>query len=207
MSGGALWQDLKLGVEHLRAWKRIALVTDIEWMAHLTDLFGWMTPGETKVFPLARRDEAIQWVAAKLTIEPMDRQLLLDGVAYADQWLAHQREFREIPGMVVAIQHDDDVLPGEWLRPCQPRARDTDDPAAHLPHRFALEDIHGHGHHAARRAWSGPPGRSRVGVRAMVRGAGDGPPTAEPRRRHHPRWRRRDFLAPRAAIPRQGRSA
>jgi hypothetical protein len=63
MSGGALWQDLKMGVEHLRAWKRIALVTDIEWMTHLTALFGWMTPGETKTFPLARRQEAIQWVA------------------------------------------------------------------------------------------------------------------------------------------------
>ncbi|GAA3047453.1 hypothetical protein GCM10017562_06710 [Streptomyces roseofulvus] len=63
MSGGALWQDLKVGVEHLRAWKRIALVTDIEWMTHVTSLFGWMTPGETKTFPLARRDEAVAWVA------------------------------------------------------------------------------------------------------------------------------------------------
>jgi hypothetical protein len=63
MTGGALWQDLKLGVEHLRAWKRVALVTDIEWMHHLTDLFGWMTPGETKVFPIAEQDAAIAWVA------------------------------------------------------------------------------------------------------------------------------------------------
>jgi SpoIIAA-like len=63
MSGGALWQDLKVGVEHFRAWKRIALVTDIEWMRHLTDLFGWMTPGEAKAFPLAQREEAIDWVA------------------------------------------------------------------------------------------------------------------------------------------------
>ncbi len=63
MSGGALWQDLKLGVEHLRAWKRIALVTDIEWMRHMTALFGWMTPGETKVFALAERQQAIAWVA------------------------------------------------------------------------------------------------------------------------------------------------
>jgi SpoIIAA-like len=45
MSGGALWQDLKVGVQHLPA------------------LFGWMTPGETKVFPLAERDQAISWVA------------------------------------------------------------------------------------------------------------------------------------------------
>jgi hypothetical protein len=48
MSGGALWQDLKVGIEHLRAWKRIALVTDIEWMGHMTTLFGWMTPGEVR---------------------------------------------------------------------------------------------------------------------------------------------------------------
>jgi hypothetical protein len=33
LSGGALWQDLKLGVEHLTHWERIALVTDIDWMA------------------------------------------------------------------------------------------------------------------------------------------------------------------------------
>jgi hypothetical protein len=63
MSGGAVWQDLKMGIEHLRAWKRIALVTDIGWMSHMTDLFGWMTPGETKTFPLDRQDEAIMWVA------------------------------------------------------------------------------------------------------------------------------------------------
>ena len=64
MTGGALWQDLKLGVEHLRAWKRIVVVTDIEWVQQLTGLFGWMTPGEVKVFPMAQRDAAMQWVAS-----------------------------------------------------------------------------------------------------------------------------------------------
>ena len=63
ITGGALWQDLKMGIEHLRSWKRIALVTDIPWMGHLTDLFGWMTPGETKTFPLDQQDQAIRWVA------------------------------------------------------------------------------------------------------------------------------------------------
>lgn len=63
MTGGALWQDLKIGVDHLRAWKRVALVTDIGWMHQLTDLFGWMTPGETRTFPMAERDAAIEWVA------------------------------------------------------------------------------------------------------------------------------------------------
>jgi hypothetical protein len=64
MSGGALWEDLKMGFEHLRTFKRIALVTDIDWVRHLTGLFGWMTPGETKIFSTAERDEAIAWVAA-----------------------------------------------------------------------------------------------------------------------------------------------
>ena len=63
VSAGAVWQDLKMGVEHLRAWKRIALVTDVEWMSHMTAMFGWMTPGEVKHFPLAERAAAIAWVA------------------------------------------------------------------------------------------------------------------------------------------------
>jgi SpoIIAA-like len=64
MTGGALWQDLKMGIEHLRAWKRVALVTDIEWMAHFTALFGWMTPGEVRHFTTAEREQAIAWVSA-----------------------------------------------------------------------------------------------------------------------------------------------
>lgn len=63
LSAGALWQDLKMGVEHMRGWKRIALVTDVEWMVHMTAMFGWMTPGEVKHFPLAERDAAIRWAA------------------------------------------------------------------------------------------------------------------------------------------------
>ena len=64
MSGGALWEDLKMATHGLSRWKRIALVTDVEWMVHLTHLFGWMTPGEVKVFPLAERAAAVDWAAA-----------------------------------------------------------------------------------------------------------------------------------------------
>ena len=63
MSGGALWQDLNVGIEHLCAWERIALVTDIEWMNLMTTLFAGMTPGEVRHFPLAQLNEAIAWAA------------------------------------------------------------------------------------------------------------------------------------------------
>lgn len=62
-SAGAAWDDLKMGVEHLTHWERIALVTDVEWMAHMTNLLGWMTPGQMKQFPVAEREAAIAWAA------------------------------------------------------------------------------------------------------------------------------------------------
>jgi hypothetical protein len=37
ISPAATWQDLKLGGEHLRHWKRIALVTDLDWMITIDD--------------------------------------------------------------------------------------------------------------------------------------------------------------------------
>jgi hypothetical protein len=63
VTGGAMWQDMKLGAEHLTGWKRIAVVSDESWVTHLANLFGWMAPGEMETFPLAERDAAIAWVA------------------------------------------------------------------------------------------------------------------------------------------------
>ena len=40
----------------------------------------------------------------------INRDLLRDGVAYVDQWMAYQQERREIPGVVVAIRHEDQFL-------------------------------------------------------------------------------------------------
>jgi hypothetical protein len=62
-TAGAAWQDLKLGVEERAKWKRVALVTDHEWMARLVQVFAWLMPGEFRHFPLAERDAAIAWAA------------------------------------------------------------------------------------------------------------------------------------------------
>ena len=63
LSSGALWEDLKMGIQHFGAWKRTALVTDIDWMGHMAAMFGWMTPGELKHFPLSERAAAVAWTA------------------------------------------------------------------------------------------------------------------------------------------------
>lgn len=64
---GAVWEDLKTGAKfgagHFSAWKRVALVTDVDWVRHMTTLFGWMTPGELELFSLDELEQAKGWVA------------------------------------------------------------------------------------------------------------------------------------------------
>lgn len=64
MTGGALAEDLKVAFESWHKWHKVAVVTDISWVHHLTDLFGWMTPGQVRTFPMSDRNEALTWVAA-----------------------------------------------------------------------------------------------------------------------------------------------
>jgi hypothetical protein len=62
----ALFEDVKtgLGVElkNRSAWKRLAVVTGVEWIAKAMRLFAWAMPGELKVFEMDELDEARDWV-------------------------------------------------------------------------------------------------------------------------------------------------
>jgi SpoIIAA-like len=64
---GALLEDTKagitLGIGHPRAWRRTAVVTDVEWIAKATHMFAWMAPGELNVYPLDQLEDAKAWVA------------------------------------------------------------------------------------------------------------------------------------------------
>jgi len=64
--GAALWDDTKVGLDHWGAWERIALVTDKGTYQGMVKAFGFLMPGEVKVFPLAERDAAVAWVTAEL---------------------------------------------------------------------------------------------------------------------------------------------
>jgi hypothetical protein len=64
---GAIWDDLKLGVSTIRAgWERIAVVTDEDWVEKGVKAFGWMIPGEVKVFDDDDEDDAREWVTEGL---------------------------------------------------------------------------------------------------------------------------------------------
>lgn len=67
MDAGAVIEDaktgLKLGLGHMKAWKRTAIVTDVEWIRKAIKAFGFMAPGELRVFEPAELGAAKVWVA------------------------------------------------------------------------------------------------------------------------------------------------
>jgi hypothetical protein len=63
-TGGAMWEDTKLGAGNWQAWEKIAVVTDTKWLADAVKAFGWIVPGEVRVYPSDQVDEARGWVAS-----------------------------------------------------------------------------------------------------------------------------------------------
>ncbi len=62
-TAAAAWEDAKLGVSHVSKWKRIAVVTNHDWMRHAVGMFGWMVPGEVRTFAVDEESKAIDWAA------------------------------------------------------------------------------------------------------------------------------------------------
>jgi SpoIIAA-like len=64
---GGLVEDLKMGFgalfQHHSAFKRIAIVSDKEWIAHTLHALAWMIPGELKLFGLDELERAKKWAA------------------------------------------------------------------------------------------------------------------------------------------------
>jgi|SRR5689334_13976750 hypothetical protein len=64
---GGLIEDLKLGfgalIKNHAAFKRIAVVSDLEWVAPVMHAFAWMVPGELQLFRLDELDHATAWAA------------------------------------------------------------------------------------------------------------------------------------------------
>ncbi|GAA4542469.1 STAS/SEC14 domain-containing protein [Mycobacterium paraffinicum] len=64
---GGFLEDLKLGfgtvLPHHSAFKRIAVVSDKDWVASVLHAVAWMVPGEMAVFSLDELDRAKDWAA------------------------------------------------------------------------------------------------------------------------------------------------
>jgi hypothetical protein len=60
---GAAWEDAKIGMKHLTAFDRVAVVTDVDWVESMVRGLGFVFPGEVRVFDDDELDEARRWVS------------------------------------------------------------------------------------------------------------------------------------------------
>jgi phosphoserine phosphatase len=59
---GAIWEDFKVGMEHLTRWERVAVVTDVEWIKQTMRFFSFLMPGAMKVFATSEATQARAWI-------------------------------------------------------------------------------------------------------------------------------------------------
>lgn len=82
-TGAAAWEDAKVGMRHFTSFDRIAVVTDVDWVARMVRAFGFVLPGDVRVFACAAAAEAQSWICeppspGKLEYElHEDRSLLI----------------------------------------------------------------------------------------------------------------------------------
>jgi hypothetical protein len=62
IEAGAIWEDFRIGIEHLSRWERIAVVTDIEWIRHTMNAFRFLLPGKIRVFVGSDARAARKWI-------------------------------------------------------------------------------------------------------------------------------------------------
>ena len=60
---GAMWDDTKIGLEHLTHFEKIAVVTDVDWVIRLVKAAGFLIPGEVRCFANSELAAAQTWIS------------------------------------------------------------------------------------------------------------------------------------------------
>jgi hypothetical protein len=66
---GAAWENLRLGIEPIPQWERVAIVTDVGWVRHTVNALRFLIPGEVRVFTSNEAYEGCAWISSP--IEPV----------------------------------------------------------------------------------------------------------------------------------------
>lgn len=66
-TGGAAWEDARLGLKHFTSFERIAVVSDTDWVRRMVRGFGFALPGEVRVYDPEDLEQARNWI-----VEPND---------------------------------------------------------------------------------------------------------------------------------------
>ena len=69
-SAGAWIRDIWLGLKQFAAWRKIAIISDVEKIRNFTDNISFLLPGEYRGFPIEKLDDAVQWASSEEEAEP-----------------------------------------------------------------------------------------------------------------------------------------
>ena len=116
MTPAAMWDDVRLGLSAMRHLTGCAVVTDLAWVREMTRFSAFFLPGHVRVFDMAERAEALQWLdglpgalaGVRLQAEhgvivvdvdqPLRREDIDAIAAEVDGWLT---EHDALPGLVL----------------------------------------------------------------------------------------------------------
>ncbi len=62
-TAGAMWDDAKIGIRHLTAYEKVAVVTDVNWISGAVKFFAFMCPCQVKIFGNDSLAEAKVWIS------------------------------------------------------------------------------------------------------------------------------------------------
>jgi hypothetical protein len=65
IEAGAVWEDFRLGAEHLPQWERFAIVTDVGWIPQTMRLFSFLMPGVMRFYSTSDAAKARDWIVAE----------------------------------------------------------------------------------------------------------------------------------------------
>jgi hypothetical protein len=118
---GAAWEDAKVGMRHFTSFERVAVVTDVDWIETGVKAFGFVMPGDVRVYDGHELDQAREWVCEPLSSGALEFELLEDeGIlilaprgpleagdfdrltAVLDPWL---ESGRRLNGLVIDAEH------------------------------------------------------------------------------------------------------
>jgi len=62
-TAAAMWDDAKVGMRHLIAFEKIAVVSDVDWIAGAVRIFAFVIPCPVRVFRNHKLTDAKNWVS------------------------------------------------------------------------------------------------------------------------------------------------
>ena len=77
-TGGAAWEDAKVGMRHFTTFERVAVVTDVDWIRGMVKAFGFALPGDVRVYAGDEIDEARSWIGAPPSLGELKFELIRD---------------------------------------------------------------------------------------------------------------------------------